>query len=90
MGQNGIRFVRWFPTGEGANYTIIPFGDSLRMSWGFGASATGIDDVDAAAGKLFSFKPYFYSTQEIPALPGARYRLSFRAKVVGEQACAPR
>ena len=85
MGQNGIRFVRWFPTGEGANYAVIPFGDSMRMSWGFGESATGIDDVDTAAGKLFSFKPYFYSTQEIPALPGARYRLSFRAKVVGEQ-----
>ena len=85
MGQNGIRFVRWFPTGEGANYAVIPFGDSMRMSWGFGESATGIDDVDTAAGKLFSFKPYFYSTQEIPALPGARYRLSFRARVVGEQ-----
>ena len=85
MGQSGIRFVRWFPTGEGANYAVIPFGDSMRMSWGFGESATGIDDVDTAAGKLFSFKPYFYSTQEVAALPGARYRLSFRAKVVGEQ-----
>jgi len=84
MGQNGIRFVRWFPTGEGANYGVIPFGDNLRMSWRFSA-ATGIDDVDTAAGKLFSLKPYYYSTQEIPALPGARYRLSFRAKVVGEQ-----
>ena len=85
MGQNGIRFVRWFPTGEGANYGVIPFGDSMRMSWRFGGSATGVDDVDTAAGKLFSFKPYYYSTQEMPALPGARYRLSFRAKVVGEQ-----
>ena len=36
MGQNGIRFVRWFPTGEGANYGVIPFGDSMRMSWRFG------------------------------------------------------
>ena len=85
MGQNGIRFVRWFPTGEGANYSVIPFGDSLRMSWRFGGSATGVDDVDTAAGKLFSFEPYYYSIQELPALPGARYRLNFRAKVVGEQ-----
>jgi hypothetical protein len=84
MGQNGIRFVRWFPTGEGANYAVIPFGDSVSMSWGFSA-ATGIDDVDSAAGKLFSFKPSYYTTQKMLALSGARYRLSFRAKVVGEQ-----
>ena len=85
MGQNGIRFVRWFPTGEGANYAVIPFGDSLRMSWRFGGSASVLDDVDTAAGKLFSFRPYYYSIQELPGLPGARYRLSFRAKVTGEQ-----
>ena len=85
MGQNGIRFVRWFPTGEGANYDVIPFGDSLSMSWRFGGSASVLDDVDTAAGKLFSFKPYYYSIQELPGLPGARYRLSFRAKITGEQ-----
>jgi hypothetical protein len=84
MGNNGIRFVRWFPTGEGANYAVIPFGDSVSMSWQFSASI-GVDDVDTAAGKLFSFKPTYYSTQQVPALPSARYRLSFRAKVVGEQ-----
>lgn len=85
LGQNGVRFVRWLPTGEGANYAVIPFGDSMRMSWQFGASYTGVDDVDTAAGKLFSFKPYYYSTQELPAVPSARYRLSFRAKVTGQQ-----
>ena len=85
MGQNGIRFVRWFPTGEGANYAAIPFGDSLRMSWRFGGSASVLDDVDTAAGKLFSFQPYYYSIQELPGLPGARYRLSLRAKITGEQ-----
>ena len=85
MGQNGIRFVRWFPTGEGANYDVIPFGDSLSMSWRFGGSASVLDDVDTAAGKLFSFKPYYYSIQELPGLPGASYRLSFRAKITGEQ-----
>ena len=89
MGENGIRFVRWFPTGEGANFAIVPFGDSLSMSWRFGSSASVFDEVDSAAGKLFSFKPYYYSAQVVPALPGARYRLSFRAKVVGEQVLRP-
>ncbi len=89
MGENGIRFVRWFPTGEGANFAIVPFGDSLSMSWRFGNSASVFDEVDSAAGKLFSFKPYYYSAQVVPALPGARYRLSFRAKVVGEQVLRP-
>ena len=90
MGQSGIRFVRWFPTGEGANYAVIPFGDSMRMSWGFGESATGIDDVDTAAGKLFSFKPYFYSTQEVAALPGARYRLELSRQGRGRTGTARR
>ena len=89
MGENGIRFVRWFPTGEGANFAIVPFGDSLSMSWRFGNSASVFDEVDSAAGKLFSFKPYYYSAQVVPALPGARYRLSFRAKIIGEQVLRP-
>ena len=69
LGQSGIRFVRWFPTGEGANYGVIPFGDNMQMSWRFGAGMA-LDDVDTAAGKLFSFNPYYYSLQEMPALPG--------------------
>ena len=80
LGQNGVRFVRWFPTGEGANSAIIPFGDSLQMSWGFGDSTTRHDDIDTAAGKLFSFQPYYYSTQEIPALPGGAIVSAFAQK----------
>ncbi len=85
MGENGIKFVRWFPTGEGANYFVIPFGDTLRVSWKFGASNIFTDDVDTASGKRFSFRPYYYSGQTIPAVPGATYRLTFRAKVTGER-----
>jgi|GEM_PF-2751342 len=85
LGENGLRFVRWFPTGEGANYFVAPFGDTMRINWGFGASWTTIDDVDTVAGKRFSFTPYYYSGQTIPAVPGAEYRLSFSAKVSGER-----
>jgi hypothetical protein len=86
-GENGARFVRWFPTGEGANYFVIPFGDDLRMSWGFGSGARTVTyDVDSARGKHFSYRPYYYTAQQVPTVPGARYRLSFWAKVTGEQA----
>ena len=85
MGHNGVRFVRWFPTGEGANYYVLPFGDSLHMSWGFGNTESKADYVDSALGNRFSYAPYYYSAQEVPALPGATYRLSFRALVLGEQ-----
>ena len=26
MGESGVRFVRWFPTGEGANFDIFRSG----------------------------------------------------------------
>mgnify|MGYP005837873939 CR=1 FL=1 len=85
MAAGGIRFVRWFPNGEGANYFVAPFGDAIQINWVFGAGRTLCDDVDAQAGKRFSFRPYYYSSQWLPAVPGARYRLSFRAKVTGER-----
>jgi len=88
MGQHGVRFVRWFPNGEGANYFVAPFGDSMRINWLFGGS-TSPEDADVEAGKLFSFSPYYYSAQQIPVMPGARYRLTFRAKVEGEQVLRP-
>ena len=25
LGQNGAHFIRWFPTGEGANYFVAPY-----------------------------------------------------------------
>lgn len=84
-GENGVRFVRWFPTGEGANYAVIPFGDDLRSSWGFGPAGIRWDDVDAGAGKRFSFSPYYYTSESVPAVRGARYRLSVRAKVTGDK-----
>jgi len=89
LGESGVRFVRWFPTGEGANYAIAPYGDTMRINWAFGAGWTTTDDVDAAAGKQFSFTPYYYSAQRIPVYPGASYRLSFRAKVTGERVLRP-
>jgi hypothetical protein len=84
LGQGGVRFIRWFPTGEGANYFVAPFGDTIKVNWGFGAGKITADDPETDAGKRFSFRPYYYSGQDIPAEPGAEYRLSFRAKTTGE------
>lgn len=89
MGQNGVRFVRWFPTGEGANSFLAPYGDSMRINWGFGDGWTTSVDPDVSAGKLFSYTPYYYSSQRIPIEPNARYRLTFRAKVEGDQVLRP-
>jgi hypothetical protein len=88
-GQNGVRFIRWFPTGEGANYDNIPFGEDIRSSWGFGDGWIDYVNADTAAGKRFSFTPYYYSQQRFPAVHGARYRLSLRAKVVGDKVFRP-
>ncbi len=83
FGNNGIHFIRWFFTGEGANYAIYPYGDSMLPCWGFGAeSGAGMSiDADAASGNLFSFIPVSWSRQTIPAVAGATYRLTVRAKV---------
>ena len=85
LGESGIRFVRWFPTGEGANFFVGPFGDTLRIRWGFGDATLTTSDVDTLAGKKFGFRPYYYSAQNIPVLAGSRYRLTFRAQVAGQQ-----
>ncbi|MHB1295243.1 MAG: outer membrane protein assembly factor BamB family protein [Anaerolineae bacterium] len=85
LGENGIRFVRWFPTGEGANYAVVPFGDDLRSAWSFGDSWSTLNGVDSAAGKEISFSPYYYSAQALPGEAGTRYRLTFRAQVTGER-----
>jgi hypothetical protein len=77
-----VRFIRWFPTGEGANYHVIPWGDDIRSSWAFGEGGVRMDDTDA--GESFSFQPYFYSVQSLPVPPGD-YALSFRAHISGEQ-----
>ena len=69
LGQNGIRFVRWFPTGEGANYDVIPFGDNLRMSWRFGGSASVLDDVDTAAGSSLASSPTTTVSKSFLACP---------------------
>ncbi len=87
-GQNGVRFVRWFPTGESANYYIVPFGDDLKMSWGFGPAWTSEVD-DPLDRKHFAFEPYYYSGQSFAAMPGARYRLTLRAKVTGSKVFRP-
>lgn len=85
LGEHGIRFVRWLPTGEGANYFVAPFADSIRVNWRFGDSVVTTNDVDVDAGKQFSFRPYYYAIQQIPLIPGERYRLRFSARAVGER-----
>lgn len=87
-GQSGVRFVRWFPTGESANYYVVPFGDNIRMNWGFGTAGT-VFDGDPAFHTLMSFKPYYYSGQTIHSVPNDGYRLSFRAKVTGNKVLRP-
>jgi hypothetical protein len=85
LGESGVRFVRWFPTSEGANFFVSPYAGNMRINWAFGDGWLVSDPVDTVAGKKFSFRPYFYSTQSLPAVAGDRYRLSFRANVQGEQ-----
>jgi hypothetical protein len=87
-GQNGVRFVRWFPTGEGGNPYIVPFSDDMRVSWGFGPAASK-EEADPGTGNQFTFAPYYYTGQTIKAVKGARYRLSFRAKVTGNKVLRP-
>ncbi len=81
-GQSGVRFVRWLPTGEGAN-AVAPYGDDVRVSWQFGDGWTRPENPDA--GKLFSYEPYFYSHQYVNAAPATNYRLTFRARVEGQR-----
>ncbi len=85
MGENGIRFVRWFPTGEGANFFVAPYADTIRINWRFGDGWVTAEGADAAAGKRFAYRPYFYSGQTLSVLPDSRYRLRFRAEVTGER-----
>lgn len=80
--MGAVRFVRWFPTGEGANYRVIPWSDDIRSSWMFGEGGVRTDDTDA--GELFSFRPYYYSAQSLP-VPAGEYDLIFRAHVTGER-----
>jgi hypothetical protein len=87
-GQNGVRFVRWFPTGESANYYVVPFGDDLGLSWGFGPAWTS-PLTDPLYSTQVVFEPYYYSNQSIVAAPHARYRLTLRAKVTGEKVFRP-
>jgi hypothetical protein len=85
LGTNGVKFVRWFPTGEGANYMIAPYGDDMKIAWMFGPTGTTTDIVDSSNGKQFSFAPYYYSSQAIPLEAGKPYKASVRAYVSGEK-----
>ncbi|MFA6005143.1 MAG: hypothetical protein WC775_01520 [Patescibacteria group bacterium] len=87
LGNNGIRFIRWFPTGEDG--VIVPFGDELGMSWGYGPTWATVENPDTAKGKLFSFEPYYYTGQNIPAKDGATYKLEVRAKIDGQKRFIP-
>jgi hypothetical protein len=77
-----VRFIRWFPTGEGANFEVIPWGDDIRSSWAYGYAGANTDDTDE--GEEFSFQPYYYSSQSLP-VPAGDYTLTLRAHVTGEQ-----
>ncbi len=35
LARKGIRFVRWFPTEQGANWNLVPFAGSVNPTWGF-------------------------------------------------------
>ncbi|NLG26898.1 MAG: DUF5060 domain-containing protein, partial [Chloroflexi bacterium] len=85
LGSNGMRFVRWFAGADGANYYVVPFGDRLSPSWCFGDARTSSAGSDTAAGSRFMFSPYYYSAQNVPAIPGASYKLTFRAIVTGDR-----
>lgn len=87
-GQNGVRFVRWFPTGESGNYYVVPYGDELKVSWGFGAADT-VPVGEPGNGHQFTFQPYYYTGQSVKAVPSARYRLSLRAQVTGNKVFRP-
>jgi hypothetical protein len=85
MGESGVRFVRWFPTGEGSNYAVAPYADTMRINWRFGDGWVKVDESGEVAGKQCVYQPYYHSTQTVTLLPASRYRLSFWAEVVGEQ-----
>ena len=87
LGQNGIHFIRWFPTGEGGE-VINPFGDDIRTNWTFSLQ-TKTDDVDASERDKFSFAPFYYAGQNVTVKPNAKYKLTLRAKVIGEQVLQP-
>ena len=87
LGQNGVRFVRWFPTEYGANYFVVPFAGDIVVSWGFGAEhGAGVipDASDTATDHRFSFVPYRYSYQRLQLPPGD-YRLIARARVANDK-----
>ncbi len=86
LSTSGVKFLRWFPTGEGANFMVSPYGDRLEISWAFGSAGSTPDDPDVVRGKKFSFRPYYYTGQSVPLVPGSTYKLSFYAKVEGDQA----
>lgn len=89
MGDGGIRFLRWFPTGEGANVSLASFADTIRINWVFGDGWTTSEGADTAAGKLYSYAPYYYSSQTLPVIPNTTYRLTFRAQVEGDRVLRP-
>jgi hypothetical protein len=83
LAQAGTNFVRWFPNDEGANYYNVPFGGNLRTSWGFGSAGTVTDGADT--GRKFTFKPEYYTWQNVIVDPGKTYRLTVRARVQGDK-----
>lgn len=82
LGQNGLHFIRWFPTTEDGDINL--FGDTILSSWRFGG-AVGAGEPDTARGKEWSYSPYYYSGQRPYLESGQTYRFSFRASVAGEQ-----
>ncbi|HTP11063.1 MAG TPA: PQQ-binding-like beta-propeller repeat protein [Anaerolineae bacterium] len=85
--QQGTRFVRWFPTGESANFFVVPYGDSIGSSWGFGPVWLGaINNTD---GQRFAFLPYYYSGESPTVVPGATYQLTLKARVSGNKVFRP-
>ncbi len=85
--QQGTRFVRWFPTGESANFFVVPYGDDIKSSWGFGSAwLTAINTPD---GQHYSFFPYYWSGQTVTVVPGGTYQLTLRARIIGDKVFRP-
>ena len=86
LGQNGARFVRWFP--GGANHSIIPFGDNMRFSWMFGEARVTVNNPDTATGHPLLLRAVLLQPTRAAGRPRARYRLLVRARHLGQQGSA--
>jgi hypothetical protein len=85
--QQGTRFVRWFSSGESANYFVIPYSDDIKSSWGFGVA--WLTAINTSDGQHYSFFPQYWSGQTATVVAGGTYQLTLRARVIGDKVFRP-